>query len=240
MEEQVEQSDSKGDRWTFLAILPESSYIHTVHSGQRTQEEAQDFVQQIKDNSNGKAPFFESDGWFYEEVLTQVYGSEETPLYKGIGRRPLPKQIPDPDLKYAQVVKEREKGKVVNINTRIVLGDELQILEILDKSERCKTISTSFVESRNGAYRKDNKRQTRKTKCHSKQIEPHDAHVIFLKSIYNLTKENEKFRILINPDAKPFEIKYKKVSPAMKQGLVQQIYPLEELLLMKPLMFAIN
>ncbi len=138
------------------------------------------------------------------------------------------------------VVKEREKGKVVNINTRIVLGDELQILEILDKSERCKTISTSFVESRNGAYRKDNKRQTRKTKCHSKQIEPHDAHVIFLKSIYNLTKENEKFRILINPDAKPFEIKYKKVSPAMKQGLVQQIYPLEELLLMKPLMFAIN
>jgi len=138
------------------------------------------------------------------------------------------------------VVKERKNGKVVNISTRIVLGDELQILEILDTSERCKTISTSFVESRNGALRKDNKRQARKTKCHSKKIEPHDAHVIFLKAVYNLTKENEKFRILINPNAKPFEIKYKKNSPAMKQGLVKQIYSLEDLFMVKPPMFTIN
>jgi hypothetical protein len=94
-----------------------------------------------------------------------------------------------------------------------------------------------FVESRNGAYRKDNKRHTRKTKCQSKRIEPHDAQVIFLKGIYNLTKENEEFRILLNPDAKKFEIKYKEVSPAMKLGLVNKIYPLEEPLLMKPLMF---
>lgn len=229
-----------GDRWTFMAVLPESSYIKDVHSGSRTQDEAQVFIQQIKDNSDGKAPFFESDGWFYEEVLGQVYGTLEEIPYKGRGRRPHPKQVVDPALKYAQVVKERQNGQVVNIKTKIVLGDELQILEILANSERCKTISTSFVESRNGAFRKDNKRQTRKTKCHSKKIEPHDAHVIFLKTVYNLTKENEKFRILINPNAKPFEIKYKKVSPAMKQGLVNRIYPLEELLMMKPIMFNIN
>jgi hypothetical protein len=170
-----------GDRWTFMAVLPESSYIHTVLSGERNQDVAQEFVQQIKDNSDGKAPFFESDGWFYEEVLTQVYGTLQDVPYKGIGRKPLPIQVPDLDLKYAQVVKERENGKVVNITTRIVLGNEIEILEILENSERCKTISTSFVESRNGAFRKDNKRQTRKTKCHSKKVEPHDAHVIFLK-----------------------------------------------------------
>jgi IS1 family transposase len=236
----VEKPVNKGDRWTFTGILPESSYIHTVHSGERTQEKARQFVQQIKDNSDGKAPFFESDGWFYEQVLTQVYSKAVEVAYKGRGRKPLPKQVADPELKYAQVVKERENGKVVNIITRIVLGDEIKILEIVGKSERCKTISTSFVESRNGAFRKDNKRQTRKTKCHSKKIEPHDGHIIFLKCVYNLTKENEKFRILSNPNAKPFEIKYKKVSPAMKQGLVNQIYPLEILLLMKPLMFTIN
>ena len=223
-----------------MGILPESSSVHTVHSGQRNQGEARAFVEQIKENSDGQAPFFESDGWFYQEVLTEVYGAVEQVPYKGIGRKPLPRQVPDPDLKYAQVVKERENGKVVRITTRIVLGDELEILEILAKSERCKTISTSFVESRNGAFRKDNKRHTRKTKCHSKRIEPHDAHVVFLKCVYNLTKENEKFRILVNPDAKRFETKYKKVSPAMKQGLVNKIYPLEDLLLMKPLMFTIN
>ena len=128
----------------------------------------------------------------------------------------------------------------MSISTRIISGDELEILDIIDKSPRCKTVSTSFIESRNGAFRKDCKRLTRKTKCHSKKIEPHDAHIIFLKGVYNLTKENEKFRIIINQEAKKFQTKYKKVSPAMKQGLVNQIYPLEELLMMRPLMFNIN
>jgi hypothetical protein len=116
----------------------------------------------------------------------------------------------------------------------------LEILDILDKSERSNTISTSFVESRNGAYRKDDKRLCRKTKCHSKIIEPHDAQIVFITQIYNYTKENEAFRELINPEAKRFQVKYKKVSPAMKEGLTKRIYSLHEMLLMKPLMFGIT
>lgn len=240
MQEKQDNSSDLGDRWTFTAVIPESSYLHTVHNGQRTQEQAQVFVEKIKANSDKQAPFFESDGWFYEEVLTIVYGFYMETPYKGRGRKPLPKLVADPQLKYAQVVKERENGTIVNISTRIVLGDEIEILKILENSKRSNTISTSFVESRNGSFRKDDKRLTRKTKCHSKKIEPHDAHIIFLKTVYNLTKENEKFRILINPNAKPFETKYQKVSPAMKQGLVKRIYSLEELLMMKPLMLNIN
>jgi hypothetical protein len=240
LQEKEENCPDLGDRWTFTGVIPESSYLHTVHSGQRTQEEAQIFIEKVKENSDGQAPFFESDGWFYEEVLIIVYGFYMETAYKGRGRRPLPKLVADPQLKYAQVVKERENGTIVNISTRIVLGDEIEILKILEQSKRSNTISTSFVESRNGSFRKDDKRLTRKTKCHSKKIEPHDAHIIFLKAVYNLTKENDKFRILINPNAKRFENKYEKVSPAMKQGLVKKIYPLEELLMMKPLMFNIN
>ena len=97
-----------------MGVLPESSYIHTVHSGQRNQEQAKVFVEQIKGNSDGRAPFFESDGWFYEEVLTDVYGTLEEVPYKGKGRKPFPRQMPDPELKYAQVVKERDNGKAVS------------------------------------------------------------------------------------------------------------------------------
>lgn len=61
MKEQEEKSENSGDRWTFMAVLPESSYIHTVHSSQRNQDEANFFITQIKANSDGKAPFFESD-----------------------------------------------------------------------------------------------------------------------------------------------------------------------------------
>ena len=56
------------------------------------------------------------------------------------GQKPLPKKVTDPNLKYARVVKEHQS----------------------------KTISTSFIETRpcgrNGTFRKDNKRQTRRTK----------------------------------------------------------------------------
>jgi hypothetical protein len=62
----------------------------------------------------------------------------------------------------------------------------------------------------------------------------------FTTHIYNYTRENEAFRELINPDAKPFQEKYKKVSPAMKEGLTNRIYSLQEMLLMKPLMFTIT
>jgi hypothetical protein len=229
-----------GDRWTFVGVIAESSFIHTVHSGQRTQEEAQVFSNKIKRKSNGNAPFIESDCWFYEEVLTETYSTQVEVAYCGRGRKPLPKRVVNPSLKYAQVVKERKNGKIIQISTRIVLGDELEILDILDKSERCKTISTAFVESRNGAYRKDDKRLCRKTKCHSKSIEPHDAHIEFITHIYNYTKENESFREITNPDAKPFQTKYKKISPAMKQGLTKRIYSLEEVLMMRPLMIAIT
>jgi hypothetical protein len=229
-----------GDRWTFVAVIPESSFVHTTHSGQRTQEQAQVFSDKIKQNSNGNAPYIESDGWFYEEVLAQTYSKTQEVPYCGRGRKPLPKRVVEPSLKYAQVVKERKNGKITKISTRIVLGDELEILDILEKNERSNTISTSFVESRNGAYRKDNKRLCRKTKCHSKMIEPHDAHIEFITHIYNYTKENEAFRELINSDAKRFQVKYKKVSPAMKEGLTKKIYSLQEMLFMKPLMFAIT
>lgn len=221
-------------------MIPESSFVHTIHSGQRTQKQAQVFSNKIKQNSNGKAPYIESDGWFYAQVLSKTYSTKVEPPYGGRGRKPVPRRLVDPFLKYAQVVKERKNGKITNIFTRIVLGDELEILDILDKSERAKHISTSFVESRNGAYRKDDIRLCRKTKCHSKQIEPHDAQIEFITHIYNYTKGNEAFRELINPNAKRFEVKYKKVSPAMKEGLTKRIYSLQEMLLMKPLMFDIT
>jgi hypothetical protein len=52
-----------GDRWTFVNVLPRSGCIHTVHQGNRTKEEAEQFVKTIKSNSDGAAPLLLSDGW---------------------------------------------------------------------------------------------------------------------------------------------------------------------------------
>ena len=49
--------------------------------------------------------------------------------------------------------------------------------------------------------------------------------------IYNFVDENRAFRQCINPNAKRFEVKYKKYSPAMLEGFTDHCLTLEELLM---------
>ena len=71
-ESSKEVSENQGDRWTFAAILPDSSFIHTLHHGERNLEEATKFVSEIKSKSDKQSPLFASDDWFYEKALLAV------------------------------------------------------------------------------------------------------------------------------------------------------------------------
>ncbi|SVD12172.1 uncharacterized protein METZ01_LOCUS365026, partial [marine metagenome] len=151
-------------------VLPESGFIQTVHQGKRTSEEAEQFVNAIKTNSDGEAPLYLSDGWSgYEEILKKCYCSWQPAPYSGRRRPCNPIQIVDPQLKYAQVIKRKENGHLVSIEKRVIMGEEEDILDIIQAGGKAKTINISYVESRNGNYRKDNKRLTRRTQWHLKK-----------------------------------------------------------------------
>lgn len=240
-EVQLNQSDEqwavqRGDRWTFVAVLPRSSFVHTVHSAKRTKAEAKSFLQKVKHQSDGVAPLFLSDAWFYEDALYDTYCHYEQVPYKGRGRRPKPKRIVDENLRYAQVYKERDnKGKIVDIQTRYVRGTEQEIIEIIRSTSRAKTVNTSYVESRNGKFRKDDARLIRKTACHSKKPENHDAHINWLAAVFNFCRENAALKELIKPNAPNFEQKYRRSSPAMAEGLTDKILTVKELLCWRPI-----
>ena len=119
------------------------------------------------------------------------------------------------------------------LETRVILGEEKAILDIIKAKGRGKSINTSYVESRNGNYRKDNKRLARKTQCHSKKVDIHDAQINWITAVYNFVGECAAFRECINPEAKRFETKYKKSSPAMIEGLIDRLLTIEELLMTK-------
>jgi hypothetical protein len=230
-----EIADNQGDRWTFVAVLPESSYVQTTHHGERTLEQAEVFIKEVKSKSDGQAPYFVSDCWFYEQALLNNYCTWAEVPYKGRGRRPHPIQVVDPKLRYAQVHKKRDsKGKIEEISTRIVLGDETEILLLLQDAGRCKTINTVFVESRNGKFRKDNARLIRKTLCHSKKALYHDAHIDFVTQVMNYTRTNDALKIQINPGAAPFKQKYRHRTPAMAEGLIGKTMTIKELLSRRP------
>ena len=194
-------------------------------------EQAEVFLKKVKEKSDKSAPLFLSDAWFYEQALYNTYCHYEPRSYSGRGRPPLPLRIVDEELKYAQVYKQRDsKGKLKKITTRIIKGTEADILAIIQKSGRSKTINTSFVESRNGKYRKDDARLNRKTMCHSKKAKYHDAHADFLTTVFNYCRQNEALKELINPNASLFETKYLRKSPAMAEGLTDKILTVKELL----------
>ena len=150
--EEIEREDI-GDRWSFVNVLPRSGFIHTVHHGKRTEKEADQFIKKIKEASDGRAPLFLSDGWKYEGVLKNNYCHYEALPYSGIGRPRNPLQVVDPQLKYAQIIKHKKGNKLVEIEKRVVLGNEVDILSIIRGEGRGKSINTSYVESRNGNYR---------------------------------------------------------------------------------------
>jgi len=225
-------ADNQGDRWSFVAVLPDSRFVHTIHHSKRTVEQAEVFLSKVKEKSDGIAPLFLSDAWFYEQALYNTYCHYEAKPYGGRGRPPHPVRVIDEQLKYAQVYKERDsKGKLKSITTRIIIGLEEEILAIIQKSGRSKTINTSFVESRNGKYRKDDARLNRKTMCHSKKAKYHDAHADFLTVVFNYCRQNEVLKEVINPNASRFETKYRRKSPAMAEGLTDKILTVKELLM---------
>jgi hypothetical protein len=230
---QEADSEDVGDRWSFFNVLPRGGFIHTVHHGKRTEKEADQFINKIKQHSDGNAPFFISDSWKYEQVLKNNYCEYEPLPYSGRGRPKNPVQVVDLELKYAQVIKRKESNKLVEIERRVVLGNEAEILQIIRRESRGKTINTSYVESRNGNYRKDNKRLTRRSQCHSKKKQFHDAQIDWITAVYNFVDEIVAFRECVNPNANRFEVKYKKFSPAMVEGLTNKRFTMEELLMWK-------
>ena len=91
------------------------------------------------------------------------------------------------------------------VQTKVILGDEKDILEIIQNEGRGSKINTSYVESRNTNYRKDNKRLTRKSQCHSKKTQFHDAQIDWMTGVYNFVNEIVAFRECINKNAKRFQ-----------------------------------
>jgi len=117
-----------GDRWTFVNVLPRSGFIQTVHHGKRTKEEGEEFVKTIKQNSDGEAPLFLSDGWpSYPEIFAHTSSHEAPVPYSGRGRPWKPMRIIDANLKYAQVVKHKERGHLREREKRVIWGTEEEI-----------------------------------------------------------------------------------------------------------------
>ncbi len=124
-------------------------------------------------------PVFVSDDWdAFANALLEVYGIKEMLEYKGIGRKPNPVLVPPPDLKYAQIVKNKANDKVVGMSQRIIYGDTKEVIELLCPTSKGH-IHTAYAERINLTFRNHLARFIRKTMNFSKDRQIHADVLIF-------------------------------------------------------------
>ena len=159
-----------GDAWVWIAFSPVCKLVPAWVVGKRTLPNARKLVFRLKSATDGHIPFFTSDELpHYADALLEVYGVWQTPLRQGNrGRYPLPRKYPPPDRCDAVGVKERERGRVVNVTTRIVYGSEQQVIAALKASPVSTTINTYGVERNNLTIRQHSRRMGRKVNAFPK------------------------------------------------------------------------
>ena len=175
-------------------------------------------------------PFFTSDELrHYERALLETYGIvQEVPRQTGKrGRPPKPKLIPPPELRYAQVVKKREKGRVVSIETAVIFGDPEEVKRCLATSPVSKTINTSFVERNNLTLRQGSRRLTRGTNGFSKELPGLESQLYLASGYYHFVKTHLGLRQKVVNGTR----KWQQRTPALAAQITDHIWSTRELLI---------
>lgn len=207
-----QESDLKevGQHWTHCAMARESRLLLEVVVGPRTQESATKLVEGTAKRLAPECwPLWSSDGWEpYLMALTIVFAVLIHFIHpKRRGRPKEPQVVPDPRLRYGQVVKQRAERRLVAVTRRVIFGVE-ELIPL-------KQISTSLLERLNGTIRQHVVPLHRKTRSFAKCRTALDTQTQLFKSYYNLCRKHGSL---------------KGKTPAQAAGLTERPWTLRELL----------
>jgi IS1 family transposase len=216
---------NRGDYWDHVAIDAETRLVLAVVPGARNAENVEEVVGEVKQRTGGRVPDLATSDDYpaYETALLNAYGQEVTTTHTGRpSRRMVPAKVPPPGLNYARVEKRREKGRVVEVITRVVFGTMAAVEAALARSTASRRINVSFLERQNATDRHHNARKARKTYTFSKDWRVHEAMTYFTMYSYNfcwpvrtLTERDDRGRC-------------RGRTPAMAAGLSDHVWTMRE------------
>jgi IS1 family transposase/transposase-like protein len=232
--------ESKGKRWVWVGTDPDSKLWLASMVGDRTQDCAQLLIHAIHHLlAPGCVPVFLSDQWsaYVSALLTHFGQWVSVPRRHRLGRPPKPRWRPLPDLHYAQLVKKREKGRVVSTSHRIIYGSLEKVEEILQGSGAGQVINTAFIERLNLTIRQHVAALARKVIHLAKTETGLDNQLKLSQGYYNFCLPHTALRLPL-PEPQPTKgsgsaKKWQQRSPAVAANVTNQIWKLEELLLFR-------
>jgi IS1 family transposase len=208
-----------------VAIDAESRLVLAVVPGARDLESVEELIGEVKDRTGGEVlDLVTSDEYpAYRTALLNAYGEEVETTPTGQPTRKMePEKVPPAEMNYATVEKRREKGRVVEIVTRVMFGTMAAIEAVLAKSKASRRINTSFVERQNATDRHHNGRKVRKTYTFSKDWTVHEAMSYFTMYSYNFCWPVRTLREAIG------EGRWRQKTPAMAAGLADHVWTMSE------------
>lgn len=169
-----------GDCWDHEIIdVASRAVIVRVH-GPRTAETVQRAMLELKERlAPGYVPGLVTTDEHspYVEALRTGFGRSYTPeRVLGPGAPKKAVLVPEPELVYAQVDKQRTAtGRVDTIAPRLIFGPPEQLAQRLEASGASTAVNTAFIERANGCDRPRHPRKARKVLSFSKRGAEHRA-----------------------------------------------------------------
>jgi IS1 family transposase len=224
------------DRWVWVGIDPTSKLLLATVVGGRTLVYAQLLIHAIMLTlAPGVVPLFLSDQLVhYTTALLTHFGHwVERPRRSKYGPAPKPRWEPLPALNYAQVVKRRVKGHVVEVTQRVVFGCAETIKATLKSAGY--RINTAFIERVNLTLRAHIPALARKVLSFAKTPDGLAQQVSVSRTYYNFCLPHLSLRI---PLPEPIPTKgngspkrWQARTPAVAAGITDHIWTVKELLL---------
>ena len=219
------EDDRCGDCWDHLAFDPEHRLVVSLVCGRRTDDLTFVLVSDFYERTGGRVmDLMLSDEYpAYASTILEVYGEEIVPERSGRPGRPRApyQEIPE-GLTYATVHKEREGGRVVSVEQRVVYGTAAAVAAALESLDIGEKVNTAHEERFHGTDRNRNARKVRKTYTFSKDWAVHVAVTRFVRYSYNFCWPVRTLRVRGAGGA------WEQRTPAMSAGLTDHVWSLRE------------
>src|SRR5262245_60295836 len=221
-----------GDAWIWRALaLPSRLRVVSHLSHDRSDPEARAFLASFKARTDGRAPCFAGDQLpaYVAALIANSSTPEPSPIRGGPSRpRKEPRRPVDPDLRYAQIRKRREGGRVVEVKRQISFGPEGDLIRVLQAAGCGSRINTACVERDDLTSRQSDGRSVRKAPSHSQRRDYLRYHLDFEDAIYHFVRPHSSLRLRLRRPGAHGRLGAPR-TPAMAAGVTDQVWSIEEL-----------